>query len=397
MFSSNITSLLTTKKSKPQPNSNIKIRLYLSPEQKVFFNKIAGVRRFIYNNVLSYLKTQPKIPPIKVLRAQFVNDGAYKNTENEWMLEYEYDIRDEALRDILKNYKSNIAKGEKFKLRYKKKVNDKKHCSMSVMNKKWNKTNNYYAPLFNIKNLKTSDPLPETLEYTSRLIRHNDKFYLSIPRYIANEKDTKKENKICSIDPGQKTFATIYDPEGKVILYGKKDIGLIGRLLSEKHKLQSKVDKASNRKKRHNYKRALMRISDRIEHLVKDLHNKLAKFLCENYNAILISKLNFHTMKKLTKRNKNKLKSYRHCEFVDLLINKAKTYKDCKVLVVNEAFTSKTCCNCGHIHEKLGNNSEFICPNCNLEILRDANGAIGIFLRYFTKRVKLNLLEESST
>ena len=52
--------------------------------------------------------------------------------------------------------------------------------------------------------------------------------------------------------------------------------------------------------------------------------------------------------------------------------------------------TSKTCCNCGHIHSKLGANKVFKCPNCNLEILRDANGAIGIFLRYFSKRVNLS-------
>ncbi|WP_243147046.1 transposase [Scytonema sp. UIC 10036] len=31
---------------------------------------------------------------------------------------------------------------------------------------------------------------------------------------------------------------------------------------------------------------------------------------------------------------------------------------------------------CGHVHEKLGGNKKFVCPNCNHEIARDWNGAI---------------------
>jgi hypothetical protein len=36
----------------------------------------------------------------------------YEN-ENEWMLQIPYDVRDEALSDILKNHNSNFAKSKK--------------------------------------------------------------------------------------------------------------------------------------------------------------------------------------------------------------------------------------------------------------------------------------------
>ena len=58
---------------------------------------------------------------------------------------------------------------------------------------------------------------------------------------------------------------------------------------------------------------------------------------------------------------------------------------------MNEAFTSKTCCNCGYIKTDLGANKVFHCDKCDIEILRDLNGAINILLRYLSQRAKIKL------
>ena len=50
-----------------------------------------------------------------------------------------------------------------------------------------------------------------------------------------------------------------------------------------------------------------------------------------------------------------------------------------KVIIVNEAYTSKTCSACGLIH-KIGSKSVLKCE-CGLTIDRDLNGARGIFLK----------------
>ena len=94
-------------------------------------------------------------------------------------------------------------------------------------------------------------------------------------------------------------------------------------------------------------------------------------------------------MKKLSKKHKEKLVSYRHCEFLDRLITKTKTYEKTQVYEVNESFTSKTCCNCGELDNNLGSKKEYKCPNCKIHLLRDINGAVNIMLRYFTNRAKL--------
>lgn len=51
------------------------------------------------------------------------------------------------------------------------------------------------------------------------------------------------------------------------------------------------------------------------------------------------------------------------------------------VIDVNESYTSKTCTGCGHVHEKLGGNRVFQCPNCGHKYDRDWGGARNIFIR----------------
>jgi putative transposase len=53
------------------------------------------------------------------------------------------------------------------------------------------------------------------------------------------------------------------------------------------------------------------------------------------------------------------------------------------VLVVrlSEAYTSKTCGKCGHLHTELGGSKTYKCPKCKTQIPRDINGARNIMLR----------------
>ena len=47
----------------------------------------------------------------KELRSKFVNNENFKE-ENKWILETPYDIRDEAMNDLIKSYKTNYAKNK---------------------------------------------------------------------------------------------------------------------------------------------------------------------------------------------------------------------------------------------------------------------------------------------
>jgi putative transposase len=127
----------------------------------------------------------------------------------------------------------------------------------------------------------------------------------------------------------------------------------------------------------------------KIKNLIRDLHCKFSKWLCENYHIILLPK--FETSQ-MVKRGKRRIRSktafamltWSHYNFKQRLLNKTREYPWCKVLIVDEHYTSKTCGLCGNIHKKLGGSKVFKCPSCGIEADRDAQAARNILLRYLT-------------
>jgi putative transposase len=72
-----------------------------------------------------------------------------------------------------------------------------------------------------------------------------------------------------------------------------------------------------------------------------------------------------------------------HASFRDRLYEKAREYEDTHVLRnVNEAFTSKTCGQCGKLNHSLGASKVFKCGECEYQCDRDFNGARNILLRF---------------
>ena len=137
-------------------------------------------------------------------------------------------------------------------------------------------------------------------------------------------------------------------------------------------------------KKRQRLKRKIVKIRRKIKNKVKDLHWKTADFYCKNYKTIIIPKLN---TKSLIKLNKGKQKclirtllNLSHSEFIERLKSKAREYKN-QVLIVTEEYTSKTCGQCGMLHNKLGSSKIYKCGNCKTIIDRYINGAINILIK----------------
>lgn len=371
-----------------------RIKIYYSKEEIKILNGWFGVTRWIYNKGVHYIKNINPDASIDELRDQIVADSNFQ-TENKWMISENealgnrknsgFDLRDEAIRDLIHNIKTNKAKGKKFDLKYKSK---KDNQSISVLGKYWNKGDkSFYKVIFNSK-IKSSELLPEKLNYDSRLTRDQiGHHYICIPEPLKLRCDNQTpKGSMVFIDPGSKNFVTCYDPSGKVIVWGKLDIGRIGRLLHYKNKIHSKMTKIKNSRKKKRLRLVLLRMNNNIRNLVSELHKKLSKWLCSNYSCIFIPRLNFHKMKKLRKMNKQKIVSYSHCAFVDRLTCKAREYPGCNVIEVNESYTSKTCSNCGHQHNSLYNKDVFVCDSCKQSLGRDINAAKNIMLRYFSQR-----------
>lgn len=189
------------------------------------------------------------------------------------------------------------------------------------------------------------------------------------------------------LDPGVRTFQAIYDCDGQGIEWGKADMATIFKLCREADGIQSRI---SRTRATYSLRRAYHRVLRKIKDKIRECHRKLALFLCENFRVVMIPE--FETSRMIKKRNR-KLRSktvrqmccWSHYSFRQALKEKAELFPWVKVVVVDEAYTSKTCEECGHIHRKLGGNKTFKCPECGHVADRDLHAARNILLRYLTR------------
>lgn len=206
-------------------------------------------------------------------------------------------------------------------------------------------------------------------------------YYILVPY----QKELKKEqvkNHWCSIDPGSRKFGAIYTPEDQSNFF-------IGEKASKKlHGLMLKLDNVISllsKKPNRSLRIRKIYLMNKIKNLQQELHRKLSRFLCENYNTILIPKLtkdnDILKNKKINSKTVRMMSVLGHCKFVELLKTKADEYTDVKIEIVTEEYTSQTCLDC---KMRTKTTSEiFKCSNCDFTVDRDILGSINIFLKYF--------------
>ena len=141
-----------------------------------------------------------------------------------------------------------------------------------------------------------------------------------------------KKYRICGVDPGVRNFMTTYDTLGKISYYN----------------YNSRYHNALSSKK---------------------YHYKVAKTLIENYDIIMYGDIMINH------------KTLRFDLFKKTLIRVAKQSKTCKVYVVDESFTTKTCSKCGELNMDLTTEKEYKCIGCKQLVYRDSNAAKNILLK----------------
>ena len=371
-----------------------KIRVYPTKEQQKTFHKWIGTTRWTYNQCVASIKTKVCRASKKELRSLHLNKDAVEES-NPWVLETPYDVRNEGMNDVLKAIKSNLAaKREKFNLKYRSRKDPVQ--SVVVHSKHWGKDRGMFSGVLGSKVLKSSEPLPESLEYDSRLIRTRwGEWFLCLPLPLSvSENQAPRDdvwgNGVISLDPGVRTFVTGYDPSGVLCEWGKGDICRIYRLCYVLDSLQSRwTQKGVRHRKRYRLRKAANRIRTKVRNLVDEFHKKLAKWLCENYRVVLLPEFKTSGMirrgqRKIGSKTARAMVTWSHYRFRQRLISKSREYPWCKIVVCDESYTSKTCTNCGTLNYSLGGSKVFSCSACKIVIDRDLNGARNILLRYLS-------------
>ena len=162
---------------------------------------------------------------------------------------------------------------------------------------------------------------------------------------------------------------------------------------AQQQKLRVLQRRVSRRKKGGSNRRkavsALQRLHLHIANSRKDYLNKLAFNLITKYDLIALEDLNIQGMV----RNHHLSKSILDAGWGYLkthLTNKA-AEAGREVILVNPAFTSKTCSSCGTVFPELSLANRWVDCSCGLSIDRDVNAALNIL-----KRVGRTLWDEST-
>lgn len=383
-------SLSNSKQTKVPAAKTKKIKLQPTPNQKLILNKWFGTCRWTYNKCINEVKVG--IKDKKTLRSRWLNTDVL--VDFPWVLETPYDVRDEAMNDLLKAVSYQDSTGKKYELKYRSRKSRSE--SIVISSKSYKRKGVFYPTLFGKEPIKSTEPLPDKLDYDTRLQRTRlGDFYLCIlsPLEMKKDKPKTKNGKggVISLDPGVRTFMTGYDPSGYSYEWGKNDMDRITRLAISSDKLISKTkDTRINHKKRYSLTRAYLRINQKIRRLVNDLHEKLSRWLVDNYRVVIIPEFNTSSIikrgdRKIRNKTARAMVTWSHYSFRQKLISKSRETPWCKIIYTTEEYTSKTCGCCGQINHTLGGSKIFKCKHCKTEIDRDYNGARGILLLTLTK------------
>jgi len=447
---------------KKDPNKTRKIRLQPSVQQRKVLNRWMGAVNKVYNIcVADYQQNKQK----NMVQHYRTIVRAYRE-KNEWMKNVPYEMIDGSIQDFTKALAADSAKRREQKIRnddvMKKadfKYRSSKHnCISSVILHRCfkgvdEKVCQFYPRIFiaamkeigpdqEMAQIQSSEPLPHRLDYSARLVRTRfNEFYLCYSVLESKSKPPKSLSslKVASLDPGIRTFQTVYDPDGLVVEIGVQDHEKIRKLAhasdivrsrmyrkprssekspnprnTKKHtrwkrgkaskkrrrqrrnkrkiekrvadhsneKLNKKRIKCKQRRRFRRRRKAHLRIQEKIKNRVDEVHKKTVKWLDDNYDVVLLPSFEVKQMtrrkqgRKMGRKTARSMVTWSHYRFKTRMMDR---FGD-RVCICNEAYTSKTCGKCGKINRTLGGKKNFVC-DCGYEVDRDANGARNILLK----------------
>lgn len=228
---------------------------------------------------------------------------------------------------------------------------------------------------------KFKEVLPQNFS-DGRLTLAYGEYYLIISEEVLPQQ-TDNQGRVVALDPGVRTFMTFLS-ENSFGWLGNESNLQIQKLCFKLDKLISKISKAKSKQKKR-LKKASDRLRAKIKHLVQELHHKIAKFLTDNFDVILLptfetSQMVSKSKRKLRNKSVRQMLTLSHYEFKQFL--KWKAWEKSKIVIdCNEAYTSKTVSWTGEVINNLGGAKIVKSKQTGMSMNRDLNGARGIFLR----------------
>lgn len=366
-----------------------KIRIYPNAAQKKLFNKCFGAHNYFYNKAVETLQTDYK-QNIQSFRPKFIPRDSELTEENMWMKEIPLDTREEAAKKALHaqktgfaQIKAGITKTFKLKFRSKKRNNPifyvaKKALIDGAIFSRRLKKDKMLISKKDKEAIKESDGIFSITQDKDR------RYYINI---VIRQTETKLKEymNICALDPGVRTFQTMYSQKS-VGEFGYDTSKILYNLYRRENRIKSVLakKKLSSQKKYKLRKRCAL-LRTKVKHIVSDLHWKTANHLTKNFQVILLPIFNSKQMankkkRKISRTTTRLLLGLSHYSFQQKLLYKAKA-RGRSVILCKEHYTTKCCGKCGELNETIGSKKIFKCGKCNLTMDRDIHAARNILIR----------------
>jgi putative transposase len=253
-----------------------------------------------------------------------------------------------------------------------------KDCFKLVNNKEFKLFSRTYKDI----TYKTKELITVPVNHEVKVQFNGLHYYLLVPY---QKQITSNPNKaiVCALDPNLRNFYTAYGSDSNYSLFGDASGEIlynltrkIDDLKANRTRLQDAIVSKRNLRKQRFYE-------IKINNYVKELHHKVALYLCNNYQSIVLPK-DFGKGKLKEKtgimspKNKVKMIRLRHCAFRDLLIAKAATL-NVDIHFQEESYTSQRC---GKCHKLTVTSKEiYTCSHCSFTCHRDINSSRNILLK----------------
>jgi putative transposase len=236
---------------------------------------------------------------------------------------------------------------------------------------------------------KLKEALPKEFS-DGRLTLAYGEYYIVVSEKVQPQR-TENQGRVVALDPGVRTFMTFFS-ESSYGWLGDDSNLQIQKLCFKLDKLISKISQASSAQKKR-FKKAADRLKVKIQHCVKELHHKVARFLVDNFDVILLpsfesSQMVSKSRRKIRSKTVRQMLTLSHYQFKKHLEWKAWESGKVALTDINEAYTSKTVSWTGEV-KKIGG-SRVIKDADGNRMNRDLNGARGIFLRALVDTPWLN-------
>ncbi|KAI3661848.1 hypothetical protein MP638_003856 [Amoeboaphelidium occidentale] len=256
---------------------SVKIRVHPDAIQKAALKQIFGIVRVVWNQGLDEMFVRGHPKNWQSLRNKIVTTS---NVPEE----------DRASRPWL--YDGNICSSK-----IKEETIHKLVSSIKATEESFREQNKAFKYKMSRKKKKDNEMNKQGSKEYKRLVEvvweKPDHFYVCFPYNKTNQEKTKENHpKAAALDPGLRTFQTVYDSFGNFFEAGKGDIRRVERLCLNLDRLISKAAEVKtgrkNRYKRRRMNAAIQRARQRIKNLISNFHGKLAHDLTSRYNVILI-------------------------------------------------------------------------------------------------------------